>query len=413
MNLKNPSSTTSFHFKYFLFAILLIALVYFISPDSVQAKGLIRTNSIMHGQIINNDVFLIGEQPTIDGTVNGDVFVVGSDAIITGEVNGSVFILAEKLNLLGEVNGNLFIAAMDMNLSSEGQIERSLYGLTLSLITEPRSSIGRNMNIVAISARLNGTTSGNTNAIIGPWELFKIFRDFFNQNIVGFNINQQNPEIRNVVIDRVNAGIPFMASIRLDEVQESSPVVDWFLTVLKSYLSYLIVGALVLWILPRQFKGWTQKLHKEPLASAGYGILVLINGYLIPILGLILTIALVLGLIFLSLPNLAWMFFWIWLGLLIIVFSVFQITIVFISKVIIANFVGSFILSKITPISEKYPIIPLMLGLLIYVLLASIPYLGFVIGLVTTLFGLGAIWLDRKNFFNQRKQLLEQIGLEK
>jgi hypothetical protein len=204
-----------------------------------------------------------------------------------------------------------------------------------------------------------------------------------------------------------------MASIRLDEVQESSPVVDWFLISLKSYLSYLIVGALVLWILPRQFKGWTQKLHKEPLASAGYGILVLINGYLIPILGLILTIALVLGLIFLSLPNLAWMFFWIWLGLLIIVFSVFQITIVFISKVIIANFVGSFILSKITPISEKYPIIPLMLGLLIYVLLASIPYLGFVIGLVTTLFGLGTIWLDRKNFFNQRKQLLEQIGLEK
>ena len=35
-------------------------------------------------------------------------------------------------------------------------------------------------------------------------------------------------------------------------------------------------------------------------------------------------------------------------------------------------------------------------GHVIYVPLASIPYLGFFIGLLITLLGLGAIWLSRK-----------------
>ena len=399
MKNKNFSNGKSIRVWHFFIAILIIAMVYLISPASVHAGRFLRINSVMSGQVINEDVFLSDDQPSIEGRVNGDVFMVGSDATISGEVNGSVFVLAEKLNLNGKINGNLFVLALDVNLSSEGQIERSLYGLTLSLITEPESSIGRNMNIVAISARLNGKTDGDTIAIIGPWELFKIFRDVFNENIIGFNNNQQHQEMKRVVTNRVNAGMPFLASIRLDEVQEPSPVVDWLIASAKSFLSFLIVGALVLWIFPRQLKGWTQRLHNEPLASAGYGILVLINGYLIPTIGIIFTIGILLGLIFLSLPSLAWMLFWIWLGLLITLIAVFQLVVTYISKVILANLLGTFILSKIAPISQKYPILPLMLGLLIYVLLASIPYLGFIIGLVATLFGLGAIWLGRKNFF--------------
>ena len=176
-------------------------------------------------------------------------------------------------------------------------------------------------------------------------------------------------------------------------------MVDWLITAAKSLLSFLVVGGLVLWIFPRKFKGWTENLHNEPLASAGYGVIVLINGYLVPTIGFIITIGLLLGLIFLSLPSLAWMLFWIWLGILITIFSVFQVVATFISKVIVANLLGNFLLSKITPTSQKYPILPLMLGLLIYVLLASIPYLGFIIGLLATFFGLGAIWLGRKEFY--------------
>jgi hypothetical protein len=57
----------------------------------------------------------------------------------------------------------------------------------------------------------------------------------------------------------------------------------------------------------------------------------------------------------------------------------------------VAYMVGSLIFSIIAPVALNDAILPLLLGLLIYVPLASIPNLGFVIGLVTTLIGLGAI----------------------
>lgn len=379
-------------------AIVLIAAL-FIFPASVQARKLIYAQSIETGQVVNNDVFLSGQQPALDGIVNGDVFIVGSEVAITGEVNGSVFILSETFRLSGKISGNLFVAAVDMSQTSESQIDRNLYALTLSLITEPESNIGRDMKTVAMSARLQGEITGNTIAIIGPWEIFKIFRDFFNQNIIGFNLNQSTVTQLNSGNAQVRSGMPYLASIRMQPSEEPSILDEYVLPTLKSLLYFVVVGGLVLLVFPTQFKGWAEKIQKEPLASVGHGILVLINGYLIPIIGLSLIIGLLLGLIFASLPSIGWIIFWLGMGILITLFTVFQIAVTYISKAIVAYLLGYLILSKLVPGIVKYSILPLLLGLVIYVLLASIPYLGFVIGLATTLFGLGAIWLGRKAFF--------------
>lgn len=37
---------------------------------------------------------------------------------------------------------------------------------------------------------------------------------------------------------------------------------------------------------------------------------------------------------------------------------------------------------------------PLLVGVLLYVVLAGIPYLGFVVSVLVTLLGLGAMWLS-------------------
>jgi len=79
----------------------------------------------------------------------------------------------------------------------------------------------------------------------------------------------------------------------------------------------------MLWAFPRQFQGWVEKVQKEPLASAGYGAVVLINGYLMPVLALFLLVGLLLGLLYLSLSSLAWMSFWAGLGLLMTFFTLF------------------------------------------------------------------------------------------
>ena len=376
-------------------AVILIAVI-FVFPASVQAGKVYHASAIQAGQVIENDVFLTGQAPVIDGIVNGDVFVFGTDVTISGEVNGSVFVVAQNITLPGQVSGNLYAAAVELTQTAQGQIGRSLYALVLSLVTEPESSIGRDLTTVALSASLRGQTEQDTNAIIGPWELFKILRDSINQNIIGFVPDQPTFVKSNPGYGSVRTSSPHRALSRVARATDSSDLIDWFVNAGKSLLNFLIVGGLMLWLFPLQFQGWVDGIQKKPLASAAYGAIVLINGYLMPVLILVLLIAALLGLIYISLTSLAWMFFWAALGLLTILFTLFLAATAFLSKAIVAYLVGAWILSIVASGALRYRILPLLLGLLIYVPLASIPYVGFFIGLVVTLLGLGTIWLSRK-----------------
>jgi hypothetical protein len=62
------------------------------------------------------------------------------------------------------------------------------------------------------------------------------------------------------------------------------------------------------------------------------------------------------------------------------------------TKVIVAFLVGTIILRRLAPNTLQYKILPLLLGILIYVLLAWIPYFGWVIALLVNAIGLGAVW---------------------
>ena len=402
LNNQKPDKVQILIITFVVFAVL------FFFPASVQAGKWHVAKAVPAEQTIDQDVFLSGQQPSVEGTINGDVFIVGTEAEVVGDVNGSVFVLAEKLDLAGKVSGNLYVAAVEVNLPADSQIDRSLYAFVLSLIAENESSIGRDLNLIAMSARLQGETSGKTAASIGPWEIFKVLRDFFNQTITGFNLNQPSVALLETEAIPARSGIPHLASIRVREEDESpSALAAWALDALKSLVNFIVIGGLVLWIFPRRFKGWASKVKSEPLASAGYGVLVLINGYLVPVVGLVLVVGMLIGLLFLSMPSLAWTFFGLGIGSLITLFTLLQAAITFISKAIVAYLIGTLILSKIVPGEMKYAFLPLLLGLLIYVPLASIPYLGFVIGLVTTLLGLGAIWLGRKKIPEPEQEAAE------
>jgi hypothetical protein len=84
------------------------------------------------------------------------------------------------------------------------------------------------------------------------------------------------------------------------------------------------------------------------------------------------------------------------------------------TKVIVAFLVGQLILDRISPRAASYRIWPLVLGLLIYVLLASIPYLGWVIAVLSTAIGLGAAWLvyrDRSRVAAVEMEPVEDLAM--
>jgi len=65
-------------------------------------------------------------------------------------------------------------------------------------------------------------------------------------------------------------------------------------------------------------------------------------------------------------------------------------------------------LKRLAPGVMKYRILPLLLGLVLYVVLRSIPVLGWAIEGIVTILGLGAIWLAVRH----RRPAPEAVGVD-
>ncbi len=132
----------------------------------------------------------------------------------------------------------------------------------------------------------------------------------------------------------------------------------------------------------------------------------------INIIGVVLLLAALifiigLGFGFLSLWGLAaiwWMLALLALGL---ATTLFFLMVFFGSRVVISYLLGSLLLRKVGETSYLHRLGILALGMLVFVLVASIPVFGWVVSVVAVSFGLGGIWLAYRERRAERKWLAE------
>jgi hypothetical protein len=148
------------------------------------------------------------------------------------------------------------------------------------------------------------------------------------------------------------------------------------------------------------------KVRSEPLASTAWGLVVLVFGFSAAFLAALLILPIALFLFALTLTDLG--VSWLALGYfsLGLAFTIFLIFVMYISKVIVAYLVGALILNRIAPNSMRYRILPLLLGTFLYILVITIPILGWVFGIFATLLGLGAVWMTVRAQRNADKVML-------
>ncbi len=171
---------------------------------------------------------------------------------------------------------------------------------------------------------------------------------------------------------------------------------DWGVNRLRHLAIAYIFGVLVLLIFPRRFEYWTEKAASSPMLAGAWGLVVFIIGISIAILlgVLILPIAIFfysltlnsLGTITLSLGYFG-------LGLALTVFIIF---VFYVSKVVVVFLVARLILARLIPRIAGYRFLVLFLGMILFVLVVSIPYIGWIINLIIALVGTGGIWLGMR-----------------
>ena len=86
-------------------SLLLVALSHLlVAPASLEAaiiKHDAGTYTLREGEVIDNDLIVIGKRVVIEGTVIGDLIVCAASVDVSGEVQGDILGFAERV----EVNG--------------------------------------------------------------------------------------------------------------------------------------------------------------------------------------------------------------------------------------------------------------------------------------------------------------------
>jgi cytoskeletal protein CcmA (bactofilin family) len=416
-------------------AILLVVIFTLIFVPNGNAQGIIYGESIPAGRTVEQNVILVGNNVTINGNVDGDVIAVGSNVTVNGDVSGSLVTAGQVIFINGSVDGSIYAASLTLELGEEASIGRDVYYLGTQLVTQPGSTIERDLLALTFGATLGGQVGRDIRAIIGPIEIVnailqatqgKTLRDLFplrsNSNISGAPVasqffpvpaqrglgfaNAKHPQyFSGVAITRQAANTNTSQAELAPDEQDTPPasgidterLVGWLLGRLRALVTFLAIGGLAMLVFRRWFERWSDKARAAPLAATAWGLVVLVFGFSAALLLALLILPLAILFFSLSLTGLGAVTLSLGYFSLGVAFSIFWIFVAYISKVIVAYWFGKWILERLAPGAVRYRFLSLLLGVLIYVLVNAIPILGWIIGILVTLLGLGAVWMVLKD----------------
>ena len=422
--------------------LLLGGIFSLVSPARAQGIQVTFEDSVPAGTVVENDAVLAGTTVKLDGDVDGDALAVGSTVEVNGDVEGSLVAVGQNVVINGTVGGTTYVVALTLELGPEAELNRNLYNISGSTNLAEGSMIGRDLVLVSLGAQLSGEIGRNTEGIIGPFEIFRLFMNMIGRPVLepqsglessGLSDTAQVtpiqysgilPSISSIaltgsaekVLSQNQASPPTKIeprqSTQTDSTIDSERVVDWVQRVVLEFITLLVFGLLGIWLFSSFLNRSAQKVESKPLQATGYGLLGLILS--IALIGVLILVALLIlmlgiGLGYLNLWDLAWAVWGVGFASLGLAFWVSLLFVSFGTKVIVAFLIGLLILRRFAPIANQYLILPLLLGLFLYVLLASIPYFGWVIAVLVNSIGLGAAWLAYREKGQNSTEEIEEL----
>jgi hypothetical protein len=183
------------------------------------------------------------------------------------------------------------------------------------------------------------------------------------------------------------------APSRTPRVGFAFDILGWIFGLAREFVTLLVVGALAVWKLPDWLRTAAEKARAQILPSAGWGLLVIIVGYVGAfILGLLI---LGLGLVFwfVTLGGLSGTVFGLGFSGLGLAFAVFSFLVEYGSKVVVAYLIGFVLVQRLTPRYAENRVVLLVAGVVVYMIIRAIPLVGWLAGILAALVGVGAMWL--------------------
>jgi hypothetical protein len=402
--------------------------------------------SIESNEVIDDDLYVTAQVFTMDGKITGDLVVIAQTITINGEVGGDLIAAGQTIIINGIVNDDVRIAGAGLLVGSQAAIGDDLVAAGASLETKDNSVISGELVVGSGQAvltgdvtgdvlvgtgglELNGGFDGDVSAYVGetdqsapPMGMYMSNSPITLPNVrPGLKISDQASINGNLIYTSstelsIPTGVVSGKITRTEPKYESStnggtvvsppekhPLVDWSLNLLRRFVTLLLFGLLIVTLAPNVLGSFTENIRTKFGSSLGWGLVAYAAFFFAILLVLVVTIigGVVFG--FFSLGSLTATI--IFVGLLIIFALVLGFILIasFLTKIMVGNAIGKWIfgLAKSTLADNKYW--SMIVGVLLITLAVSIPFIGWLFGLVVLFLGLGAFWLWGRETLERRQ----------
>ena len=411
--------------------------------------------TIQAGQVINDDLYVGATEFVLDGTVNGDVVAFAQAVTINGAITGDLITAAQTVVINGSVAGNVRMAGGILFVGEKAKIGGDVVGAGYSLELRKGSSVGRDLvvgtgqtllagdvarNVLASAGSLEiaGNVGGNVKAEVGEASQAQSGPPpsmFFRQSTVpvpivkpGLTIDpaakiKGNLDYTQDTDLTIPAGVvagkithsprPVEQNQRPPEKTSQQKVADWALRSLRSLVTLLLIGLLLLWLFPIFTGAVSAQLEHKPLPSLGWGVVTYAGFFFTLMVIFFVTViaAIVFGL--LTLGGLSASIVVLGLLALLTLITAFVLTVVFLAKIVFGLSLGRWLLGRLNSPLAGHRYWPMVIGMAITVVVVAlltfplIPgVLGWLVNLAIVLMGLGALWLWGRDKASKKPEVL-------
>lgn len=344
-------------------------------------------NNVTIQQDVDGDLFIAGGNVTVNGMVSGDLFVGGGTVILNGPIKDDVRMLGGALSLNSTVDGDMIVIGGTVDLNKDTLVAGDL--VVLAGNANAYGTVNRSVRGILGRLTLGGAVNGDVDVRV-------------TEKLVLLNTGHVFGNLKYFAPERVeNHGGAIDGEMSFNEILSSTEKVKeglrQFLNIgqlagkLWSFLALLVVGLFMLRLVPHGLERASEQIKAEGLKSFGIGFLVFVVGGMASLLAMFTVVGVQFGFIL----------------------AAFLFVLGELSRVVSAYWLGAALArrgaSKKMSSRRLYWVRfgTLALGLLLVKLIGMIPVLGWVAGFAFLMLGAGGLFfIMRSNYRYMSKEKL-------
>lgn len=333
-------------------------------PVETNVENTVSTNETSKDSYKNSDVYLMGDNVTIDYVVDGNLFVMADTVTINSKIGGDAFIMAKTINVGDQayIFSNLFAMANSIDIKG---VVYDVYALSQNF-TVSNGYIYRDAKLCCNTININGVIGRN--AFVSCSNI-NFNTDENDKGIIYGDLTYSTPSELSFDKNIVNGNVTYKAP-KVSPEKTVREIVASYISDLGAFLAFVIIIWLVcLWLAPKFLNDTNKFVGKKTLNVLGTGLLTLIAVPIACIILLLLQLTAGISLLTVAIYILA----------LTVAKSIFTI---------VAN---NYLCSKLN-INKNTGIFGMLIvsGVIVWVI-SELPYVGGIVSFIISVLGLGVL----------------------